>query len=159
VGPAGFCKTALLADWARRSGRAVAWLSLGTADNDPVRFWRHVAAALVNELAAVPGEVVLVLDDYHLIEAPAVHESVVFLLEHFPAGLRLAVACRADQLRFTRLITGRHRGASVAAAVPGEYLGCLRLPAARCSRRPTSAKAGGLGDGGGTGRAADRPGA
>ena len=124
--PVGFGKTALLADWARHSGRTVAWLSLDTADNDPVRFWRHVAAALggvraragqrltdllgprpprsleavlttlVNELAAVPGEVVLVLDDYHLIETPAVHESVVFLLEHLPAGLRLAMACRAD---------------------------------------------------------------
>src|SRR5262252_5061906 len=124
--PAGFGKTALLADWARRSGRQVAWLSLDTADNDPVRFWRHVAAALggvrdgvgeqlapllgppsprsfeavvttlVNELAAVPGELVLVLDDYHLIDSQAVHRSVVFLLEHLPAGLRLALACRAD---------------------------------------------------------------
>jgi LuxR family maltose regulon positive regulatory protein len=123
--PAGFGKTALVADWAQRSGRPVAWLSLDAADNDPVRFWRHVAAAvggvraaagqrvaallgppprsleavvtaLVNELAAVPGELVLVLDDYHLIEAPAVHESVVFLLGHLPAALRLAVACRAD---------------------------------------------------------------
>ena len=135
--PAGFGKTALLADWARRSGRPVAWLSLDTADNDPVRFWRHVAAALgsiragaaqrltavlgpplqrspeavvtalVNELAAVPDVVVLVLDDYHLVEAPAVHESVVFLLEHLPAGLRLAVACRADPpLPLARLRAG-----------------------------------------------------
>jgi LuxR family transcriptional regulator, maltose regulon positive regulatory protein len=124
--PAGFGKTALLADWARRSGRPVAWLSLDAGDNDPVRFWRHVAAALggvregvgqrlapllgplaprsfeavvttlVNELAAAPDELVLVLDDYHLIESPAVHESVMFLLGHLPAGLRLAVACRAD---------------------------------------------------------------
>ncbi|HEY2304403.1 MAG TPA: hypothetical protein VGI05_00830, partial [Streptosporangiaceae bacterium] len=99
--PAGFGKTALLADWARRSGWAVAWLSLDTGDNDPARFWRHVAAALggvrngvgnrvapllrepwsrsfeavvttlVNELATAPGEVALVLDDYHLIESPA----------------------------------------------------------------------------------------
>jgi LuxR family maltose regulon positive regulatory protein len=45
-GPAGFGKTALLADWARRSQRPVAWLSLDEADNDPARFWRHVAAAL-----------------------------------------------------------------------------------------------------------------
>src|SRR5689334_15987587 len=44
--PAGFGKTALLADWARRSGRPVAWLSLDAGDNDPVRFWRHVAASL-----------------------------------------------------------------------------------------------------------------
>ena len=44
--PAGFGKTTLLADWARRGQRPVAWLSLDEADNDPVRFWRHVAAAL-----------------------------------------------------------------------------------------------------------------
>jgi LuxR family transcriptional regulator, maltose regulon positive regulatory protein len=124
--PAGFGKTALLADWARRGARPVAWLSLDTGDNDPARFWRHVAAALggvregvgqrlgpllgppsprsfeavvttlVNELSAAPGELVLVLDDYHLIDSQAVHQSVVFLLEHLPAGLRLVVVSRAD---------------------------------------------------------------
>jgi LuxR family maltose regulon positive regulatory protein len=134
--PAGFGKTALLADWARRSDRPVAWLSLDAADNDPVRFWRHVAAALgsarpgaaerltallgpppgsvevavaalVNELAAASDVVVLVLDDYHLIESPAVHESVMFLLEHLPTGLRLAITCRADPpLPLARLRAG-----------------------------------------------------
>src|SRR6266542_4864424 len=44
--PAGFGKTSLLADWARRGQRPVAWLSLDTGDNDPARFWRHVVAAL-----------------------------------------------------------------------------------------------------------------
>ena len=44
--PAGFGKTALLADWARRGQRPVAWLSLDAGDNDPARFWRHVVAAL-----------------------------------------------------------------------------------------------------------------
>ena len=44
--PAGYGKTALLADWARRGTRAVAWLSLDTADNDPARFWRYMIAAL-----------------------------------------------------------------------------------------------------------------
>ena len=44
--PAGFGKTALLSDWARRGGRVVAWLSLDAADSDPARFWRHVVAAL-----------------------------------------------------------------------------------------------------------------
>src|SRR5262249_21848331 len=44
--PAGFGKTALLADWARRGSRPVAWLSLDAGDNDPARFWRHAVAAL-----------------------------------------------------------------------------------------------------------------
>ena len=44
--PAGSGKTVLLADWAGRDGRLVAWLSLDAADNDPARFWRHVVAAL-----------------------------------------------------------------------------------------------------------------
>src|SRR5215475_4979718 len=44
--PAGFGKTTLLGDWARRSRRPVAWLSLDGGDNDPARFWRYVAAAL-----------------------------------------------------------------------------------------------------------------
>jgi LuxR family transcriptional regulator, maltose regulon positive regulatory protein len=124
--PAGFGKTTLLADWARGGQRPVAWLSLDEDDNDPVRFWRHAAAALdgvlpgvgggvagllqglrsasfqavaamlVNELAAGPDEVVLVLDDYHLIQTQSVHESLGFLLEHLPASLRLVVASRAD---------------------------------------------------------------
>jgi LuxR family transcriptional regulator, maltose regulon positive regulatory protein len=124
--PAGFGKTALLADWARRDPRPVAWLSLDDADNDPARFWRHVAAALdtvrpgvaqqvaallqglqptsfeavvtalVNELAGRADEVVLLVDDYHLIDAAPIHASVRFLLEHLPPQLRLVVASRTD---------------------------------------------------------------
>jgi LuxR family transcriptional regulator, maltose regulon positive regulatory protein len=44
--PAGYGKTALLADWARHGRVPVAWLSLDSDDNDPARFWRHVVAAL-----------------------------------------------------------------------------------------------------------------
>jgi LuxR family transcriptional regulator, maltose regulon positive regulatory protein len=124
--PAGFGKTTLLAGWAHGGRRPVAWLSLDGGDNDPSRFWRHVAAALdrsrpglaeqllplldppappsceglvaalVNQLAARPGELALVLDDYHLIEAPPVHAALGFLLEHRPPGLRLVLASRAD---------------------------------------------------------------
>jgi len=126
--PAGYGKTVALADWARRSGRPVAWLSLDTDDNDPVRFWRHVVAAvgparagtaeralpllgapppssfaglvtaLVNEVAAQPGdgEPILILDDYHLIDAQPVHESLLFLLEHLPPGLQVVLASRSD---------------------------------------------------------------
>jgi LuxR family transcriptional regulator, maltose regulon positive regulatory protein len=124
--PAGFGKSALLADWTRRDQRPVAWLSLDEGDNDPARFWRHAAAALdtvrpgvaqqvaallqglqptsfeavvtalVNELAGVAEEVVLVLDDYHLIQAPPIHLSVEFLLAHLPGCLRLVLASRAN---------------------------------------------------------------
>src|SRR5262245_35125349 len=125
---AGYGKTVTLADWARRSGRPVAWLSLDAGDNDPVRFWRHVVAAvgpvrpgvagrvlplfgppppsvfagpataLINELAARPGdgEAILILDDYHLIDAGPVHESLLLLAEHLPPGLRLVLASRSD---------------------------------------------------------------
>src|SRR5205807_4201602 len=44
--PAGFGKTALLADWARSAGRPVAWLGLDGGDSDPARFWRYAVAAL-----------------------------------------------------------------------------------------------------------------
>jgi ATP/maltotriose-dependent transcriptional regulator MalT len=122
--PAGFGKTALLADWARGGGRLVAWLSLDSSDSDPVRFWRYAVAALdqarpglagrvgpllprsfeglvtalINELTAdhSPDEVLLVLDDYHLVDSGPVHESVAFLLENLPPDLRVVVSGRAD---------------------------------------------------------------
>ena len=125
-GPAGFGKTALLAHWAQSGGHPVAWLSLDAADNDPVRFWRHavgaldrmcpgvgdgvgpllslppsasfegLVTALINELAAESGDKLVVLDDYHLIDAAPVHGSVVFLVERAPPGLHLVLASRSD---------------------------------------------------------------
>ena len=126
--PAGSGKTTMLAGWALSGNRPVAWLSLDAADNDPVRLWRHVVAALdqarpgigervgpllgpsapasfeglvtalINELDAQrgDGEVLLILDDYHLIDAQPVHVSLGFLLEHLPPGLHLVLASRAD---------------------------------------------------------------
>jgi LuxR family maltose regulon positive regulatory protein len=103
-----------------------AWVSVDPGDNDPVRFWAHVIASvagvsqgfgaaglqvltapgagnigtelpmLVNELAALPTPVTLVLDDYHLISSQEVLGSVSFLVEHLPVGFRLALAARAD---------------------------------------------------------------
>jgi len=124
--PAGFGKSTLLAEWVRGDRRGVAWLSLDAGDNDPARFWRHVAAAvdgarpgvaeraslliggpssssfipavtaLVNDLAESAEDVVLVVDDYHLIHAQHVHRSFEFLLDHLPSSLRLVVATRSD---------------------------------------------------------------
>lgn len=55
-----------------------------------------VVAALLNGLAALDHDVTLVLDDYHLVESVAVHESMRFLLAHVPASFHLVVATRAD---------------------------------------------------------------
>ena len=123
--PAGYGKTVLLADWARRGRYPVGWLSLDAGDNDPARFWRHVVAALdrarpgtgerlaallgppapssfqglvtavINDLAG-EEEALLVLDDYHVIGSSQVHESLAFLVEHRPAGIGVMLASRSD---------------------------------------------------------------
>lgn len=121
---AGFGKTTLVADWFA-DGPATAWLSLDTRDNDPALFWAYVVAALhsaapdavastralldepqpsvdtvvatmLNDLHAVAHDIVLVLDDYHVIESPEIHESVAFLLDHLPPHVHLVIASRAD---------------------------------------------------------------
>jgi LuxR family transcriptional regulator, maltose regulon positive regulatory protein len=106
--------------------RSAGWLSLDRADNDPVSFWTYVVAALrtvapevgsgavtlladspppsfesvlttlLNDLGAVPKDIVLVLDDYHVIESRDIHDGVAFLLDHLPARLHLVIASRAD---------------------------------------------------------------
>jgi LuxR family maltose regulon positive regulatory protein len=104
---------------------AAAWLALDEGDNNPERFLTYLVAALrqavgdtalgglalpelcarggeailtqvVNCLAALDRGVVLVLDDYHLIGAPAVHAAVAFLIEHLPPRACLAIGSRAD---------------------------------------------------------------
>jgi LuxR family maltose regulon positive regulatory protein len=135
--PAGFGKTTLLAEWCRRQQQPVAWLSLDAGDNDPVRFWRYTVAALervrpglagrvagllgslapasieslattvVNELAAQGGDALLVLDDYHVVEAQPIHASLRFLLEHQPPALHIVLVSRADPpLPLARLRAG-----------------------------------------------------
>jgi LuxR family maltose regulon positive regulatory protein len=104
---------------------AVAWVSLDERDNDPVRFWSYaltamqdadegvgdtalgllapppssIEAALVavlNDIGAMSRDLVLVLDDLHLVTAPDVHDGIAFLLEHRPPQLHLVLATRVD---------------------------------------------------------------
>ncbi len=123
---AGFGKTTLLGAALAAYPGTVAWLSLGASDSDPQRFLRYLVAAvqrvhpaigttletllgspqpptfeaalalLINELAALPDDLVLVLDDYHLIDSPTIHEGINFLLEHLPPQLHLVIATRED---------------------------------------------------------------
>jgi LuxR family maltose regulon positive regulatory protein len=64
----------------------------------PPPSFEALVTAVVNELAAQhhDGEVLLVLDDYHLVDSGPVHESVAFLLENLPPSLRIVVSSRAD---------------------------------------------------------------
>src|ERR687894_2664774 len=100
----------------------VAWLSLDQRDNDPATFWTYLFTALqrlqpavgtraiallqapqpppietllatvLNEIGASGQDLVLVLDDYHVIGATAIHEGLAFLLDHLPPQLHLVIA-------------------------------------------------------------------
>jgi LuxR family maltose regulon positive regulatory protein len=102
-----------------------AWLSLDPGDGQPAAFWTHVVAALrtvaptigsstltlveapdgsieaalsplLNELNALPHELVLVLDDYHAVDSPGIRDGMAFLLEHLPVQVHLVITTRAD---------------------------------------------------------------
>ncbi|MFC1879120.1 LuxR C-terminal-related transcriptional regulator [Chloroflexota bacterium] len=103
-----------------------AWLSLDGGDNDPTRFLAYLVAALqsvvsnigegvlvmlqspklppaetlliplINEIAAIPDRILLVLDDYHVIDAQPVHDALSFLLENMPPQMHLVIATRED---------------------------------------------------------------
>ncbi len=66
-----------------------------------------VMTSLINDVAALPDRMILVLDDYHLIEAPEIHDAVAFLLEHLPPQIHVVIATREDpHLPLARLRAG-----------------------------------------------------
>jgi LuxR family maltose regulon positive regulatory protein len=107
-------------------GATAAWLSLDQSDDDPASFWTYLITALqtvvpeigsdalallqsarpspievvlatvLNEVGAIRGDVVLVLDDYHLLEAHDIHAGMAYLLDHLPPRMHLVIASRAD---------------------------------------------------------------
>jgi LuxR family maltose regulon positive regulatory protein len=142
--PAGFGKTTLLAEWladAAVDGRSAAWLSLDQRDNDPALFWTYLVAALntaaprplshlqppqppgeaglvalLNDLDAIPHDVVLVLDDYHVIDARDVQDGMAFLVEHLPPQIHLVIGSRADPALPLARLRGRGELVEVRAA-------------------------------------------
>lgn len=124
--PPGYGKTTLLGAWLAARGRPAAWLALDEHDNDPVRFWSYLCAALehadpgstggtaallrsvptppietllaalVEALGILDDDLPLVLDDIHLLTAQPVRDALGALAEHLPPRLHLVLASRAD---------------------------------------------------------------
>ncbi len=122
---------------ASRMNWPLAWVSLDAGDNDPIRFWTYVITALtlvhpgvgtlpltllqttppppikvvltalLNALNQLPTDTVLVLDDYHLIEAEDIHDALGYLVEHLPANMHLVIASRHDPLLPLARLRGR----------------------------------------------------
>jgi len=132
--PAGFGKTTLVSEWLAGGARPAAWLSLDEGENDPIRFLTYLVAALqtiaatlgegvlralqssqppppeavltalLNELTTIRDPLILVLDDYHVIDAKPVDIALTYLVEHLPPQMHLVIATREDpQLPLARL--------------------------------------------------------
>jgi len=124
--PAGYGKTSLAVDWVGHQPAPFAWLSLDEGDDDPARFLAYLISALrrvqdgigasalamlavpgppplegalmalINELTAARQPVILVLDEYHTIQAAPIHQMMAFLLERQPDHLHQVIISRAD---------------------------------------------------------------
>ena len=154
--PTGFGKTTLISLWARRQRLPLAWVSLDDELTDPRRFWAHLAHALelaapgsgeaaLRELDAAPvatlpriaallahglslrgAPLILVIDDIHMVQKPAITQQVAALVDHLPPACHIVLISRtdpplplarwrakgrllelrADELRFTESETG-----------------------------------------------------
>ena len=123
--PAGSGKSTLLASWLAQRDEALAWLQVEASDSDPARFWAYLVAAmgqahpaiasalhgavvgskgddrvvvtaLVNELAKLTDPLVIVIDDYHLIDNASIHQGVERLIELCPATTTVVLSTRID---------------------------------------------------------------
>ena len=126
--------------------RPAGWVSLDQSDNDPAFFWAYfftalqkirpgvgesalslmqspqpppiesVLTTLINELNAIPDDFILILDDYHLIDAQPVHDAVGFLLDHLPPRMHLVIATRSDPPLALARLRGRSEATELRAS-------------------------------------------
>ncbi len=142
--PAGYGKSTLMAEWARRDRRKVAWVSLDRTDNDAVALMRLLATALggvnsvdpavfddlaspgVSILGRVvprlavsmqsPAPLLLLLDDLHELYEQESRDALTLLLDRVPAGSTVAAASRGEV--FLNLARRRVRGELLEIGVP-----------------------------------------
>ena len=123
--PAGYGKTTAVRAWCASLDASVAWVTLDAGDNDPVRLWRYVATAvdrvrsglgraalqklgvagspveaavdeLMNGVAALGSELVVVLDDLHAVTSEECLSSIDYALARLPPNAHVLVVARAD---------------------------------------------------------------
>ena len=94
--PALFWTYALTALDAVQPGLCTQLLTYLQTQQAPKPPLRNVLQALINSLASRSEQFLLVLDDYHVITQPEVHQSLTYLVEHLPPQLRIILATRAD---------------------------------------------------------------
>lgn len=124
IAPAGYGKTTAVAEWARQNNISAAWFSIDEGDNDPVLFWsyllmaleqiapgtgnkaadvfraigmphlKQVISLLIDDILGLSREFALVLDDFHLIKDPVIHETFLFLLQYMPSFMHVILISR-----------------------------------------------------------------
>jgi LuxR family maltose regulon positive regulatory protein len=123
--PVGSGKTTAVASYLAEADLPYVWLSVDESDNDPVRFWRYILAAiqglgnfgknyweipvkqelitsniqadmLLDKLYTLPGKAVIVLDDYHLITNEIIHSSLTYFLKYLPSHFRMIILSRKE---------------------------------------------------------------
>lgn len=123
--PAGYGKTTLLSQWMSQFDEPVVWLSIDATDNDPIRFWKYVIRTVsdvvtdesdskldslfngqsplevlidsfLNEIDSLQGRVHIVIDDYHLIEKPIIHEMMIRFIDYLPSNTCVYLTSRTE---------------------------------------------------------------
>lgn len=123
---AGSGKTTLVSEWVHANQLPAAWVNLEQEDNDPTRFFLYAIAAiqridgklgtssliclqspqalppetlltdLINDISSQAKQIILVLDDYHVIDNQVLHKALTFLLDHLPTQLHLVIITRSE---------------------------------------------------------------
>lgn len=124
--PIGFGKTTVLTEWAQTLQKPPAWLSLDEEDNRSLNFWAYFVAAinraypdigrsamemmqsasgipvkailktLINDIYKCRQAVVMILDDFHLVENPSIHDVFKFFIDHLPPQMNLIISSRKE---------------------------------------------------------------
>lgn len=137
--PAGFGKTTVVSDWINQNKIPAAWFSLDNGDNDPADFLSYIisgiqrihsefgqgalkllnspnkpsvesiASLLINEILNIKQNFLLVLDDFHLINSNEVLKLVIYLLEHIPGNIHIAILTRSDPTLSVSWLRSQHQ--------------------------------------------------